>query len=135
MGFFSWLGDLLGSIAETIFSIVENLWNMVKEVFRSVIRFFEDLCSGLKNLVYQILGYNPGSVEASPVKPFIADMDTLLRDAPVVNAGVFSGNNNVMKGVYDTRSKQVYDPQVIHGNSMDGQTANVLAAKGIAVLG
>ena len=93
-------------IASAIWDGIRGLWNMCKRIIKAVISLARDLIDGLFDILEEIFGDDvPDSVEDSPVKPLIADMDKLISEAPINNQGLFQQKkHNYMKAVYDTRN-------------------------------
>lgn len=132
MGLFGFLGE----IASAIWSGIKALWNACTRIIRAVISFAIDIVAGLLVGVALLLGYEPATVQESPVKPFVADMDKLMASAPVVEAGIFGQkNNNLMKGLYDTRTGKIHQPTYIGGDQLDSKTRQVLGNEPIVILG
>jgi hypothetical protein len=132
MGLFGFLGE----IASAIWSGIKALWRVCTKIIRAVISFTLDIIAGLIAGVALLLGYEPYSVEESPIKPFVADMDKLMASAPVVEVGVFGQKNkNLMKGLYDARTGQIHEPTYIGGDQLDSQTRQVIGNESIVILG
>lgn len=132
MGLISFLSE----IASAIWSGIKALWRVCARIIRAVISFAIDVIAGLAIGVALLLGYEPVSVEASPIKPFVADMDKLMAQAPVKEVGIFNQKNkNLMKGLYDTRTGQIHNPTYMAGDSVDNKTRDVLGNEPIVILG
>ena len=132
MGLFSFLGD----IASAIWSGIKALWKGCTKVIRTVISFTLDVIAGLIVGIAWLLGYEPFSVEESPIKPFLADMDKLMASAPVVEAGVFGQKNkNLMRGLYDTSTGEIHQAKYIGGDQLDSDTRRTLGNEPIVILG
>lgn len=126
----------LGEIASAIWSSIKAIWNTCTRIIRSVISFAIDVLSGLLVGIALLLGYEPQSVEDSPIKPFLADMDKIMATAPVREVGVFAGKNkNMMKGLYDMRTGTIHNATYLGGDSLDSQTKSVIGSEPIVILG
>ena len=82
--------DFLAEIADAIWTGIKGLWTMCKRIIKAVISFVHDLVDGLFEILEDIFGDDvPSSVDESPVKPFIGDMDKLIDNAPTKDVGLF----------------------------------------------
>lgn len=132
MGLFGFLSE----IASAIWNGIKALWRTCTRIIRALISFAIDILAGLAAGVALLLGYEPVSVQESPVKPFLADMDKLMEQAPVREVGIFGGQNkNMMKGLYDTRTGQIHNATYIGGNNIDSRTKEVIGNEPIVILG
>lgn len=76
--------DFLSEIADAIWTGVKGLWTMCKRIIKAVVSFVHDILDGLLEILEDIFGDDmPNSVADSPIKPFVADMDKLIKNAPV----------------------------------------------------
>lgn len=124
-------------IASAIWDGIRGLWNMCKRIIKAVISLARDLIDGLFDILEEIFGDDvPDSVEDSPVKPFIADMDKLISEAPINNQGLFQQKkHNYMKAVYDTRNGKIISPTYVAGDNIDSETKDVMGDEPIVVIG
>lgn len=129
--------DFLKEIADAIWTGIKGLWNMCKKIIKAVINFVHDLLDGLFEILEDIFGDDvPNSVEESPVKPFIADMNKLVENAPTRNVGLFKQKkNNFMKGAYDTRTGKIIKPTYVAGDKVDQETINTMDGEPIIIIG
>jgi len=82
--------DFITEIASAIWDGVKAIWNTCKRIIKAVVSFVHDLLDGLFDILEEIFGDDmPSSVQDSPVKPFIADMDKLIEQAPISDQGLF----------------------------------------------
>ena len=127
----------LREIASAIWDGIRGLWNMCKCIIKAVISLAHDLIDGLFDILEDIFGDDiPESVEQSPVKPFVADMDKLIKEAPVSNQGLFQQKkHNYLKGVYDTRNGKIINPTYVAGDNIDNETKNTIGDDPIIVIG
>lgn len=133
-----YIGDVVVAIGQAIWDGMTAIWNMCKKIIKATISFVRDLVDGLFDILEDIFGSGnvPDSVEDSPVKPFIADMDKLIENAPVSDQGLFKQkNNNYMKGVYDTRTGKILQPTYVAGDNVDDKTKEVMGTEPIVIIG
>lgn len=129
--------DFISEIASAIWDGIKSIWNTCKRIIKAVISFVHDLLDGLFEILEDLFGDDmPSSVKESPVKPFIADMDKLIQNAPVSDQGLFQQKkNNFVKGVYDTRTKKIISPTYVAADSVDQKTKNEMGNEPIIVIG
>lgn len=129
--------DFLAEIADAIWSGVKGLWNMCKRIIKAVISFVHDLLDGLFEILEDIFGDDvPQSVEDSPVKPFIGDMDKLMKNAPTRDFGLFKEKKkNFIKAAYDTRTGKIIKPTYVAGDKVDQETIEAMDNEPIIIIG
>lgn len=126
----------VGEIASAIWLGLKAIWTSCTRIIRAVISFAIDVFSGLLVGIAILLGYEPLSVEESPIKPFLADMDKIMATAPVREVGVFAGKNkNMMKGLYDVRTGTIHNATYLGGDSLDSKTKSIIGNEPIVILG
>ena len=133
-----YVGDVLVAIGEAIWDGLTAIWSMCKKIIRATISFVKDLISGLFDILEDIFGEDnvPESVDVSPVKPFVANMDKLIASAPTSDQGLFKQKNkNYMKGVYDTRTGKIIQPTYVAGDNVDTKTREELGDEPIIIIG
>lgn len=129
--------EFIREIASAIWDGARAIWNACKRIIKAVVSFVHDLLDGLFDILEEIFGNNmPSSVRDSPAKPFIADMDRLVENAPVSDQGLFKQKNkNFMKGVYDTRTHQIIKPTYVAGDKVDNRTKDEMGDEPIIIIG
>lgn len=129
--------DFLSEIADAIWTGVKGLWTMCKRIIKAVVSFVHDILDGLFEILEDIFGDDmPNSVADSPVKPFVADMDKLIKNAPISDQGLFKQKKkNFMKGAYDTRTGQILKPMYVAGDQVDQTTTDTMKDEPIIIIG
>lgn len=129
--------NFIKEIASAIWDGVKAIWNVCKRIIKAVISFVHDLLDGLFEILEDIFGDDmPPTVNDSPVKPFIANMDELMKNAPVKDLNLFKQKNkNYMKGVYDTRTHEIKSPTYVAGDSVDQRTKDEMGGEPIIIIG
>ncbi len=129
--------NFVKEIASAIWDGIKAIWNACKKIIKAVVSFVHDLVDGLFEILENIFGDNmPQSVDQSPVKPFVANMDELIKNAPVKDYNLFQQKkNNYLKGVYDTRTCEIKSPTYVAGDSVDQRTKDEMGDEPIIVIG
>ena len=129
--------EYITEIAEAIWTGIKGLWNMCKKIIKATISFVHDLLDGLFDILEDIFGDDiPNSVEDSPVKPFIANMDELIKKAPVKDNGLFTQkNHNFLKGAYDTRTGEIISPTYVAAGNIDSKTREEIGDEPLIIVG
>lgn len=127
----------LAEIAEAIWIGVKGLWTMCKRIIKATISFVHDILDGLFDILEEIFdGDVPDSVEESPVKPFLADMNKLIDNAPISDQGLFQQKkNNYTKAFYDTRTGEILKPTYVAGDQVDQKTKDIMNGEPIVIIG
>lgn len=128
---------ILKKIAGAIWTGVKSLWTMCKRIIKATISFVHDILDGLFDILEDIFdGDVPNSVEDSPVKPFLGDMNKLIENAPVCNQGLFQQKKkNYLKGFYDTRTGEILNPTYVAGDQVDQKTKDIMNGEPIVIIG
>lgn len=129
--------DFISEIASAIWDGVKAIWNTCKRIIKAVISFVHDLLDGLFDILEEIFGDDmPSSVQESPVKPFIGDMNKLITTAHVSEQGLFQQKrNNFMKAAFDTRINKIISPTYVAADSVDQRTKDEMGEEPIIVIG
>ena len=129
--------DFLAESADAIWTGIKGLWTMCKRIIKAVISFVHDLVDGLFEILEDIFGDDvPSSVDESPVKPFIGDMDKLIDNAPTKDVGLFKQKKkNFIKGAYDTRTGKIIKPTYVAGDKVDQETIDAMDDEPIIIVG
>lgn len=129
--------EFLEEIADAIWTGVKGLWTMCKRIIKATISFVHDILDGLFDILEEIFdGDVPNSVEESPDKPFLGDMNKLIENAPVSNQGLFQQKKkNYLKGFYDTRTGEILNPTYVAGDQVDQKTKDIMNGEPIVIIG
>lgn len=129
--------EFLAEIAEAIWIGVKGLWTMCRKIIKATISFVHDILDGLFDILEEIFdGDVPDSVEQSPVKPFLGDMNKLIEGAPVSNQGLFQQKKkNYLKGFFDTRTGEILNPTYVAGDQVDQKTKDIMNGEPIVIIG
>lgn len=129
--------EFLEEIADAIWTGVKGLWTMCKRIIKATISFVHDILDGLFDILEDIFdGDVPNSVEDSPVKPFLGDMNKLIENAPVSNQGLFQQKKkNYLKGFYDTRTGEILNSTYVAGDQVDQKTKDIMNGEPIVIIG
>lgn len=129
----NWLTKIWDAICDG----AKALWNLCKRIIKDTISFLHDIIDGLFDILKELLGGDvPPTVDQSPIKPFLADMEKLMANAPVKNVGLFAQRNkNYMKGFYDTKTGKIEKPTYVAGDKVDDDLLKAMDDEPLIILG
>ena len=114
-----------------------SLWIKCKHIVKDTISLKCDLIEGLFDILEDIFGDDiPESVDKSPVKPFIANIDNIKKDSLVKPMLIFKSRKyNYLKGLYDVRNGKIINPTYVTGDNIDSETKNTIGDEYIIIIG
>ncbi len=129
--------DFLRDIWNAICDGAKALWNMCKRIIKACISFIHDILNGMFEILEELLGGDvPPTVEESPIKPFLGNLDKMMENAPTKNVGLFAQRkNNYIKGYYDTRTGEIKKPTYVAGDEVDSELKNIIGNEEVVILG
>lgn len=128
--------ELLNAIWEVICRGAEALWNVCCKIIKETINLLNDILDGIVDILSELLGGEiPGTVEDSPIKPFLGDINKLIENAPVQRVGLFGNNYNYIKGFYDTNTGEIKRPTYVGGNNVDQDLLDHMGDNPLIILG
>lgn len=113
-------------------------WFNCKQVTIDKVSFEQDIVFRLSEILYNALGDSiPSSVEKSPVKPFIADMNKIYQRLPAYcnRYSFLQGKENILIGLYDTKKNDVLSPIYFASNSVDNRLKDEMGDEIIIIVG
>lgn len=126
-------------IACSIYDITNAyiFWFRCKHIVKETICLYCDLIKGLFDIIEDIFGDDvPDSVEDSPHKPFIADIDKLTKNSRIRHIWIFKSRKyNYLKGVFNISNGQIINPTYVAGDYIDNETKDVMGDEAIVVIG
>lgn len=117
----------------SIKSAIVTIWEGIKELFRTAVRFVKKVIKGILNFFKEVVQYfKKLLLNPKTDTPFVIDAKTLkekIKNAPVENVGIF-------EGVYREDEDQITDVREVSADDLDDQSKRVLskAEDGIVAL-
>lgn len=105
------------------------LVNLVVKIINGLINFARDVLQWFRSLNLKPTRHNPFICNLK-----VPGIKQAIKEAKVVNAGVFDNENTIVEGVYDNTDDSISNIRIISGDGFDEKTKSILEDDDLVVL-
>lgn len=105
------------------------LKNIAQRIIRGIMNFFRDVVGWFQSLNLNQQKHTPFLLNGN--SPQFREM---IANAPVKDVGLFSKNEVIFQGVYDSDTEEIVHSELLGADTLDNETRNVIGNESCVVL-